>query len=296
MQSRLGSADGYNVLLCPFNGPSPFPSSSSSSSSSSLPSPGPPRRRPSSSRPRPSSPPLARCLLTTRSFDRSRCIPHDIATVLPRLVSPYLLPRDHERGWTNGSMARTGGPGERGPRDIWHVRIQIRPRDELVPQPGMRQKKGKGKLYASSSVARPVTLIELKIIAIRPFLDIPSPLQNPRFVDHPKIVGWLCAIRGPLIRRGRRSWETVPFVPRWKNRDRGHDYVSGIKVMPLEEGSITALLLCITLPFPSFNCKRPRLRFSNPISRWREEGRGGIRHSMHASRGSIRETSVSFCR
>lgn len=106
-----------------------------------------------------------------------------------------------------------------------------------------------------------MTLIELKIIAIRPFLDIPSPLQNPRFVDHPKIVGWLCAIRGPLIRRGRRSWETVPFVPRWKNRDRGHDYVSGIKVMPLEEGSTTALLLCITLPFPSFNCK-PRLRFS----------------------------------
>lgn len=68
-----------------------------------------------------------RCLRSTRPFDRSRCIPHDIATVLLRLVSPYLLPRDHER---EPDKRIDGQNGQRrmahGPRDIWHVRIQIR--------------------------------------------------------------------------------------------------------------------------------------------------------------------------
>lgn len=94
MQSRLGSV---RVSLGTFN------EFSSSSSSSSL-----------------------------HPFDRSRCIPRDIATVVPLCSSrlSYLLPRDPERV---GQTDRW--PDERALRkssarsDIWHVRIQIRLRD-----------------------------------------------------------------------------------------------------------------------------------------------------------------------
>lgn len=150
MQSRLGSADGYNVLLWAFNGPSPLLSSLSSSFSFSAPSSshfpfiplssfpslslsfsvrllGPDRPSPRRSRSPRRRRRRRRCLRSTRPFDRSRCIPHDIATVLLRLVSPYLLPRDHER---EPDKRIDGQNGQRrmahGPRDIWHVRIQIR--------------------------------------------------------------------------------------------------------------------------------------------------------------------------
>lgn len=103
MQSRLGSV---RVLLGAFNDFSSF-SSSSWSSSSSL-----------------------------RPFDRSRCIPRDIATVVPfcaRLVSSLLfIAAGSQANRTNGSMARRKGPSASispARPDIWHVRIQIRLRD-----------------------------------------------------------------------------------------------------------------------------------------------------------------------
>lgn len=99
MQSKLGSV---RVSLGAFNDSSSF-----SSSSSSL-----------------------------HPFDRSRCIPRDIATVVPlcaRLVSSLLFIAAGSRvNRTNGSMAVERAPPQvslpRAP-DIWHVRIQIRLRD-----------------------------------------------------------------------------------------------------------------------------------------------------------------------
>lgn len=164
--------------LWAFNGPSSLLSWSSSSSPSSsrsppsaFPSPGPRRRR----------------LCSTRPFDRSRCIPHDIATVLLRLVSPYLLPRDHERAgqtdrWPERAERRAD-PRTFGMCVFKSVRTTALTHDTAE----------KGKESSFHQRRAPVTLIELKIIvrSIR-LLTIyrhrgSTPLLNPVYFPPPAL-------------------------------------------------------------------------------------------------------------